>query len=324
MANHVKILRILVVLFALSAAPAAMAQQAPQYTQYIFNELVINPAYAGSKQILNINTTYRNQWTGFEGAPTTQTLSIDGPTHTKNLGWGLHLLNDEIGVQRQTAVYANASTRIDLDHFSTLSLGVAVGASQYVFDGTRLDPGTVSEIPDAAIPQGRVSQILPDLKVGLFFNTERYYAGLSAASLIPFKDSETEIATPRRHFFLSTGYMFDLNQNIRLKPSILVKEDFRSPTGVDLNTFLLLYNRLWFGASYRTALPMFTKQEMKQLDKRNALAVIAQVYVTQKFRVGYSYDMSLTALRNYGSHEVSLGYTFLQKKYGRILTPRNL
>ncbi|WP_162054417.1 PorP/SprF family type IX secretion system membrane protein [Pontibacter pamirensis] len=319
-----KLLRLLLVLTAIAAAPAAMAQQAPQYTQYIFNELVINPAYAGSKQILNINTTYRNQWTGFEGAPTTQTLSIDGPTGTKSLGWGLHLLNDEIGVQRQTAVYANASTRIDLDHFSTLSLGVAVGASQYAFDGTRLDPGMTSEIPDVAIPQGRVSQILPDLKVGLFFNTERYYAGLSAASLIPFKDSETEIATPRRHYFLSTGYMFDLSRNMRLKPSILVKEDFRSPTGVDLNTFLLLYNRLWFGASYRTALPMFTKQEMKQLDKRNALAVIAQVYVTPKFRVGYSYDMSLTALRNYGSHEVSLGYTFLQKKYGRILTPRNL
>ncbi|MFD3002885.1 type IX secretion system membrane protein PorP/SprF [Pontibacter toksunensis] len=322
MAKHVKILKALLVLFAIAAAPAAFAQQAPQYSQYIFNELVINPAYAGSKQILNINTTYRNQWTGFEGAPTTQNLSIDGPTGKKSVGWGLHLLNDEIGVQRQTAVYGNASTRIDLDHYSTLSLGVAVGASQYVLDGTRLNSG--SEIPDTAIPMNRVSQLLPDLKVGLFFNTERYYAGLSAASLVPFKDSNTEIATPRRHYFLSTGYLFDLDRNIRLKPSILLKEDFRSPTSVDLNSFLLLYNRLWLGASYRTALPMFTKQEMKQLGKRNAIAVIAQVYATPKFRVGYSYDISLTALKNYGSHEVSLGYTFLKKKYGRILTPRNL
>ncbi|GAB3541487.1 type IX secretion system membrane protein PorP/SprF [Pontibacter brevis] len=324
MAKHVKTIRIVLGLLLLAAAPAAFAQQAPQYSQYIFNELVINPAYAGSKQILNINTTYRNQWTGFEGAPTTQTVSIDGPTNTKSLGWGLHLLNDEIGVQRQTAVYANASTRIELDRFSTLSLGVAAGASQYVLDGTRLDPGSMSEVPDVAIPQGRVSQVLPDLKVGVFFNTERYYAGLSAASLIPFKDSSTEIATPRRHYFLSTGYLFDLDRNIRLKPSILIKEDFRSPTSVDLNSFLLLYSRLWLGASYRTALPMFTKQAMKQLDKRNAVALMAQVYATPKFRVGYSYDISLSAIRNYGSHEVSLGYTFLQKKYGRILTPRNL
>jgi type IX secretion system PorP/SprF family membrane protein len=322
MATNVKTLKIILVLLGLAAAPAAYAQQAPQYSQYIFNELVINPAYAGSKQILNINTTYRNQWTGFDGAPTTQTLSIDGPTRNKHLGWGLNLLNDEIGVQRQTAIYANAATRIDLDRYSTLSLGLAVGASQYLLDGSRLNPG--SEMPDMAVPQGRVTQVLPDLKAGVFFNTERYYAGLSAASLIPFKDSETEIATPRRHYFLSSGYLFDLSRHVRLKPSILVKEDFRSPTSLDLNSFLLFYNRIWFGASYRTAVPMFTKQEMKRLDKRNALVVMAQVYATPKFRIGYSYDISLTELRNYGSHEVSLGYTFLQKKYGRILTPRNL
>jgi len=322
MSEYVKKLKLLFVLLALAVGPAAVAQQAPQYSQYIFNELVINPAYAGSKQILNINATYRNQWTGFEGAPTTQTISIDGPMHNKHLSWGLHLMNDEIGAQRQTGAYLDAASRIDIDHYSTLSLGLAVGASQYTLDGTRLTPG--SDMPDLAVPQTRVSEILPDLKIGMFFNTERYYAGLSAASLIPFKDSETEIATPRRHYFLSTGYLFDLSRNVRLKPSILLKEDFRSPTSIDLNAFLLLQNRIWVGASYRTAVPMFTKQEMKQLDKRNALAVMAQVYVTPRFRVGYSYDISLTSLKNYGSHEVSLGYTFLQKKYGRILTPRNL
>lgn len=322
MAAFGKKLNTLLLLLGLAMAPAAFAQQAPQYSQYIFNELVINPAYAGSKQILNINATYRSQWTGFEGAPTTQTFSIDGPAYNKNLGWGLHLMNDEIGVQRQTGAYLNAASRISLDRFSTLALGLAVGASQYTLDGTRLRPG--SEMPDMAVPQTRVSQLLPDLKVGVFFNTERYYAGLSAASLIPFKDSETDISTPRRHYFLSSGYLFDLGRHMHLKPSILIKEDFRSPTGVDLNVFLLLQRVVWVGASYRTAAPMFTKQEMKQLDKRNALAVMAQVYATPRFRVGYSYDITLTELRNYGSHEVSLGYTFLQKKYGRILTPRNL
>ena len=322
MATFGKKLNLVLLLLGLATAPAAFAQQAPQYSQYIFNELVINPAYAGSKQILNINATYRNQWTGFDGAPTTQTISIDGPARNKSLGWGLHLMNDEIGVQRQTGAYLNAASRISLDRFSTLALGLAVGASQYTLDGTRLRPG--SEMPDMAVPQTRVSQLLPDLKVGVFFNTERYYAGLSAASLIPFEDSETDISTPRRHYFLSSGYLFDLGRHMHLKPSILIKEDFRSPTGVDLNVFLLLQRVVWVCASYRTAVPMFTKQEMKQLDKRNALAVMAQVYATPRFRVGYSYDISLTALKNYGSHEVSLGYTFLQKKYGRILTPRNL
>ncbi len=322
MVTNVKVLQKLFVLLGIVLAPAAFAQQAPQYSQYIFNELVINPAYAGSKEILSINGTYRTQWTGLQGAPTSQTLSVDGPTDRKGLGWGVHLVNDEIGAQSQTAAYGALSTRIRLDRYSDLALGVAVGASQYVLDGTRLNPG--SEMPDQAIPEGRVSQVLPDLKIGAFYNTERFYAGFSAANLIPFKDSKTEIATPRRHFFLSSGYVFDLNKDVRLKPSILIKEDFRSPTAVDLNAFVLLYNRLWLGASYRTAVPLFTNQQMKQLDKRNAVALIAQVYATKKLRIGYSYDISLNELRSYSSHEVSVGYYFLKKKYGRILTPRNL
>ncbi|ARS37918.1 hypothetical protein CA264_16720 [Pontibacter actiniarum] len=312
----------LIILLGIVAAPAAFAQQAPQYSQYIFNELVVNPAYAGSKQILHANITYRTQWTGLEGAPTSQTLSVDGPTGSKNLGWGLHLINDEIGAQSQTGVYGALSTRIKLDRYSELSLGVAVGVSQYTLDGTKLDPG--SEELDQAIPEGRVSQVLPDLKIGTFYNTERYYVGFSVANLVPFKDDKTEIATPRRHYFLSSGYVFDISRNVRLKPSILIKEDFRSPTAVDLNSFVLLHNRIWFGASYRTAVPMFTNQEMKQLEKRNALALITQVYATQRLRIGYSYDISLNELKNYSSHEVSLGYYFLKKKFGRILTPRNL
>ncbi|MDX5436884.1 MAG: PorP/SprF family type IX secretion system membrane protein, partial [Pontibacter sp.] len=238
------------------------------------------------------------------------------------LGWGVHLVNDEIGAQSQTAAYGALSTRIRLDRYSDLSLGVAVGASQYVLDGTKLDPG--SEMPDQAIPEGRVTQILPDLKIGAFYNTERFYVGVSAASLIPFKASKTEVATPASLYFISSCYVFDINRNVRLKPSILIKEDFRSPTAVDLNAFVLLHNRLWLGASYRTAVPLFTDQQMKQLDKRNAVALIAQIYATKKLRIGYSYDISLNELKNYSSHEVSVGYYFLKKKFGRILTPRNL
>ncbi|GAB3824545.1 hypothetical protein GCM10028895_33030 [Pontibacter rugosus] len=128
--------KLLILLGIILVAPATYAQQAPQYSQYIFNELVINPAYAGSKEILHINSTYRMQWTGLEGAPVTQTLSIDGPTYNKRLGWGLHFVNDELGAQSQTAAYANIATRINLDRFSTLAFGVAVGASQYTLDGT--------------------------------------------------------------------------------------------------------------------------------------------------------------------------------------------
>lgn len=303
-------------------AQTAVAQQAPQYSQYIFNELVINPAYAGSKEILNMNATYRNQWTGLEGAPTTQSISIDGPTSNPRLGWGAHLLNDVLGAQRQSGVYADVSVRIATSRFSKLALGISAGAAQYVLDGTKLQAG--SSLPDAAVPEGMESQILPDAKIGVFFNTERFYAGFTAASLIPYKTANLLVVTPRRHYFLSAGYMFDLGNSMRLKPSILLKEDFKSPTNIDLNTFLLLHERFWVGASYRTALPMFTNLEMKQLGKRDAVALMAQVYATPRLRVGYAYDISLSKLSNYASHEVSVGYSFYKKQHGRILTPRNL
>ncbi|WP_299818017.1 type IX secretion system membrane protein PorP/SprF [uncultured Pontibacter sp.] len=303
-------------------AHVATAQQAPQYTQYIFNELVINPAYAGSKGILNINATYRSQWTGLEGAPTTQTLSVDGPTSNASIGWAAYLVNDKLGAQSHTGAYANLAVRLNMSKYSKLAFGVSAGAAQYKLDGTMLRQG--SQVPDAAIPQGSESKILPDAKVGVFFNTERYFAGLTAANLIPFKSDDLVITTPRRHYFLSTGYMFDLSSNMRVKPSILIKEDFHSPTNIDLNTFLLFGDRFWVGGSYRTSMPMFANAEMKQLSKRNAAAALVQLYVTSKMRVGYSYDMSLNELNNYSSHEVSLGYSFFKKQGGRILTPRNL
>ena len=300
----------------------AEAQQAPQYTQYIFNELVINPGYSGSKDILNVNATYRSQWTGLEGAPSTQTLSVDGSIRNTRLGWGFHLLNDVAGAQSQTGAYGNIAARVHLSRKSQLSFGIAAGVAQYTLDGTKLNPG--DDIPDKAIPPTKETEILPDAKLGIFFNTERYYAGISVANLIPFKSENRMIATPQRHYFLSTGYMFDLGAYVRLKPSLLLKEDFKGPANLDMNAFVVLYNRLWLGGSYRTAIPIFTEVKMDELNKRNAWALLAQVYATPKFRIGYSYDVSLTKLRDYSSHEVSLGYSFFRKQNGRTITPRNL
>jgi type IX secretion system PorP/SprF family membrane protein len=238
------------------------------------------------------------------------------------MGWGGHLINDVAGAQSQTGAYANIAMRINTSRTSQLSLGIAGGISQYTLDGTKLKTG--DDTPDTAIPPGHESQILPDAKIGMFFNTERFYTGLSVANLIPFKDDNTIIATPRRHYFLSSGYMFDLGPWVRLKPSFLLKEDFKGPANLDLNAFLLFYNRVWLGGSYRTSIPMFTDVNMDDIKKRNAWALLVQVYATPKFRVGYSYDVSLTKLRDYSSHEVSLGYSFFKKQNGRTITPRNL
>ena len=317
--NPLKKVLLLLVLF---AAHAVSAQQAPQYTQYIFNELIINPAYAGSKGILNINATHRSQWTGLEGAPITQTLSVEGATKKANIGWAGYLIQDRLGAQSKIGAYGNMAIRVKLNSYTKLALGASVGAVQHTLDGTMLNSG--SQIPDVAIPEGRESRILPEANIGIFLNTERYFVGLTAANLIPFKSEDMLIVTPSRHYFLSTGYMFDLTEKISLKPSMLLKGDLNGPTNVDLNTFLLLSDRFWIGGSYRTSVPMPGSQEMEGLSKRNAAAALVQIYVTPKMRIGYSYDMSLSKSNNYASHEVSLGYSFLKMQGGRILTPRNL
>ncbi|MCC9167354.1 PorP/SprF family type IX secretion system membrane protein [Pontibacter harenae] len=318
-----KLKRLLLLVGVVATTGGAYAQQAPQYTQYIFNEQVINPAYTGSKEVLTINATHRSQWAGIEGAPVTQTLSVDAANKSGRLGWGLNVLNDELGVQKQTGAYANLAVRLKVGQKARLALGFAGGMSQYTLDGTKLRPG-FSTTPDAAVPQSRESEILPDAKAGLFFNTERFYTGFSVANLIPFKGSNLLVAAPRRHYFLSSGYVFDFGPKIKLKPSFLIKEDMESPTNVDLNSFVLLSERLWLGASYRTSMALLKKDnpEAYDLDERNAWAAIAQIYVTPKLRVGYSYDKSLNALKNYASHEVSLGYTFFKKDDSRMLTPR--
>ncbi|WP_018476253.1 PorP/SprF family type IX secretion system membrane protein [Pontibacter roseus] len=313
--------KIWVLLVVVLLAKEAHAQQAPQYTQYIFNELIINPAYAGSKEILNINATHRSQWVGMEGAPTTQTLSLDGSSRSGLVGYGFNAIKDELGAQRQLGVQGNVAVRLQVGEASKLALGFAAGASQYTLDGTVLRPG--SNIPDPSVPQGRASEVLPDARAGVFFNTERFYAGVSVANLINFKQEDLEVTTPRRHFFLSSGYVFNVSPFVILKPSFLVKEDFNSPTSLDLNTFVLLGERIWLGGSYRTAVQVHNKfPDEYSLDKRNAWAAIAQLYVTPKLRLGYSYDVSLNALKSHPSHEISIGYSFFKKQDARMLTPR--
>ncbi len=300
---------------------SAAAQQAPQYSQYIFNGLIINPAYAGSQKILQINGSYRSQWTGLEGAPSTQTISADGAVMRSKLGLGLNMMADKLGAQSTIGMSASASVKHQISRKSEISLGLALGLSQHTLDGTKLNSG--GPTPDGAVPGWKESEMIPDVKVGVFFNTDRFYAGLSAANMFGFTSRDLRVTTPARHFFLTSGYIFDAGPVVRVKPSILIKEDFKSPTNIDANLFVLLYERIWFGTSYRASMPMLKRTDSEEkLATSNAVAVMTQLYATPKIRIGYSYDVTLSELKNYGSHEVSLGYSFLKKRRGRMLTPR--
>jgi type IX secretion system PorP/SprF family membrane protein len=312
-------MRKILLLLLLMASGPLMAQQNAHYTQYIFNGLAINPAYAGSKGVLHVTGMYRSQWAGLEGAPTTQTLSLDGAVLKNKVGLGLHAINDQLGAQGQKSVYGSAAFRVSLGPAARLALGLAGGASQSYTDGNKLKPidGT-----DAYIPDTYQGYWLPDAKAGLFFNTERFFMGLSAANLIGFRNRY--VATPSRHYYFTTGYVFDLNEMLRFKPSLLLKEDFKSPASLDLNAFLLVGDRVWLGGSYRTGVKLYNLSgyEAEGLDTNNAWAMIAEVYLSPRIKVGYSYDVTLTSLRGYASHEVSLGFYFYKKEEAKSLTIR--
>lgn len=295
----------------------ALAQQQAQYTQYIFNGLGINPAYAGSKGIINANGIYRSQWVGLEGAPTTQTISVDGAIAKQKIGLGLLIVNDQIGAQGHKSVFSNIAFRVNVSETARIALGIAAGASQYYTDGTKLHPNDQNF--DPSIPTTKVSTILPDTRAGLFFNTEQFYVGLSAFNLVGFKSKF--VATPARHFYLTSGYILPINEWLKFKPSFLIKEDFKSPTNIDLNAFMLIGDRVWLGGSYRTGTKTF-KNNYQEIDLSNAWALATEIYLTEKIKVGYSHDFTVTSLRQYAGHELSLGFYFFKKEAGRTLTIR--
>ncbi|MCC9166522.1 PorP/SprF family type IX secretion system membrane protein [Pontibacter harenae] len=309
-------MKVLYTLLALLLTFAASAQQNPQYSQYIFNSMVINPAYTGSKNVLNLNAFHRSQWVGLEGAPTTQSLALDGIVASNRLGLGLQLTRDQIGAQTNTAAYANAAVKLPVSAAGVLSLGIALGAVQNTFDGAKL--GITN---DPSIPSGKEVNLKTDVKIGMYFHNDRFYAGVSASDLIQYKDMQQ--VEPERHYFFTAGYVFDVSSFVKFKPSILVKEDFHAPANLDVNGFVLLGDKLWLGGSYRTSVNVFNKNpEEPDVRKRTAAALIAELQVSKALRVGYSFDQMLNDMNGVNTHEVSVGYYFFKKKDTKMMTPQ--
>jgi type IX secretion system PorP/SprF family membrane protein len=320
-------IKYMVLLFVISFTKS-YSQQTIQFSQYVFNGLAVNPAYAGYKDDITLNLSSRIQWVGINGAPQTNTISIDGLTNgeTKNVGLGLWASTDELGPQSTTAVYANYSYRIRFDANDTkrLCFGIGAGLLQYNIDASKFN---ATDVSDGLLPTGNQSKLTPDFRVGIYYYSSSMYIGASVLSLMPASpntSSSAAIVTQIRHVYLTGGAMVQLSESMALKPSIMIKEDFRGPTNVDLTAFLLMNKTLWLGASYRTGVPLLkTNNLQSDLDKNDAFAAMIEFYAGDSFRIGYAYDFSTNSLltKQTGSHELSLTYSFRGKK-PRIINPR--
>jgi len=301
------------------------AQQDVQFSQYVFNGLSVNPAYAGYREELYLHSTYRQQWAGFQGAPQTGTVAMDGVTdvYTKRVGLGGQVTWDRLGPQESIALYGSYAYRIPMANDSRLSIGLGVGITQYAVDGSSRK---YVDADDPALTLGKQSTLVPDARFGIYYNTYRTFIGFSIMDLFSaytggkmYFGNGTLYSTLRksRHIYLSGGTVIYLNNDIKLKPSVMIKEDLKGPTNIDLNVFVLLQERLWLGASYRAGMNLWGKTALtSSVDPGTAISVMAEVFVSDNMRLGYSYDLSTNGISRYqrGSHELSIGILFPHNK----------
>jgi type IX secretion system PorP/SprF family membrane protein len=294
-----KKLSLFVLFIGVVTAELAFAQQDPQYTQYMYNMNVVNPAYAGSKEGLSITALYRNQWSGLDGAPDTFTFSAHSPVGDK-VGLGLSAIRDELGPIAETNVYADFSYTLDVGASTKLALGVKAGATFH-------DVGLVDlELQDPNDPffSQNISNTYPNVGAGAFLYGEKFYVGLSVPNLINsvhLDENGLKYGSETQHYFATAGYVFDVSENVKLKPSAMVKSAFDAPLSFDANLNALFYNRFELGASYR-------------LD--DTFSGLVGFQVTDNIRIGYAYDYITSDLDGVAnaSHEVIVTFDLFFSK----------
>lgn len=312
--------QLLSLLAAVTLSTASYAQQDPMYTQYMFNMLGVNPAYAGSRNVLSVTGLYRNQWLGIDGAPVTQTLSVDFPVSNKRIGLGVTLVNDKIGIQKNLNAYLSYSYRLRLGK-GVLSLGLQAGANNYsanfnpVMTNSLYNGGNGGGTQDPAFQQN-FTKTLPNVGAGLYYSTDKFFLSLSAPKILQYSlstavtgiSSANNIARQYRHFFLSSGFVLPLSENVKLKPSFLLKAVEGAPLELDINANLWFGGKFGIGASYRTG---------------DSVDGMLEFQLTPQFRLGYAYDFTLTRLGKHttGSHEILVRY---ETGYGKrkVISPR--
>jgi type IX secretion system PorP/SprF family membrane protein len=294
-----KKLTLLVLLLVVLSAEVASAQQDPQYTQYMYNMNVVNPAYAGSKEGLSITALYRNQWAGFDDAPVTFTFSAHSPISDK-IGLGLSAIKDELGPVSETNVFADFSYTIDVGPSTKLALGIKAGFSFHdvgLVDLSLQDPG------DPFFSQD-INNTYPNIGAGAFLYGDKFYVGLSVPNLLTsvhLDENGIKYGSETNHFFGTAGYVFQVSDNLKLKPSVMVKTAFDSPISYDANINALFFEKFELGASYR-------------LD--DSFSGLVGFQVNPNIRIGYAYDHITSEINTVAgaSHEVILTFDLFFKK----------
>jgi type IX secretion system PorP/SprF family membrane protein len=288
------------------ALAESRAQQDPHYTQYMYNMSVINPAYAGSKESISGGLLYRKQWVEIEDAPTTGTFFIHSPVG-RNVGLGLSFITDRIGPVEEHNVYGDFSYTLNLGGEHRLAFGIKAGVTMHKVDFNTIYP-TLPDPEDDVFASGNPSETFLNVGSGVFYYTDKYYLAFSMPNMLKAKYLDydgTKYGSEELHYFLTGGYVFDLNPNLKFKPFAMVKSSVNSPISVDASANFLFNEKLELGATYR-------------LD--DSFGAMINFAITPSLKIGYAYDHIVSDLKvvTPSSHEVILLFDLqLAKKVSR-------
>jgi type IX secretion system PorP/SprF family membrane protein len=286
---------VLISLIALATLFDAKAQQAPHYTQYMYNMNIINPAYAGSKENLSFGLLYRKQWVNIEGAPTTFSFSGSSPVG-KNVGLGLSMISDQIGPVKEQNVYGDFSYTLNLGGEHKLAFGLKAGA-------TFQKVGLFSEINNGSLPNPTdeffkedTNAINFNMGAGLFYYTNKYYFAASIPNMIKsahLNPNGVKYGTEVPHYFVTGGYVFNINPTLKFKPSLMLKSAVNSPASLDVSSNFLFFDKFEAGLTYRL---------------NDSFGGMVNYALNPSLRVGYAYDSVISALNatTRSSHEIIL------------------
>lgn len=280
------------------------AQQETQHSMYFFNPVLLNPAYAGSQEAIQVTGTVRDQWTNLKGAPKTQVLSLHSPLKKENIGVGFTVLNDQLGITKNTGVYADLAYSIKVNKKNNrLAFGVKVGMDFFRQDFSSL---RVNDNTDALYTEGfNYKKNLFNIGAGLYYYGKRHYIGISTPRLVKNKINlaSDQQALQENHYYAFGGFVMKLNPAINMRPSFIVKYVNNAPLSIEGNLSFLFYDKIWIGAMYR---------------HKAATGLNIMYNINQNLRIGYAYDYQLTSLQKFsqGSHEIMLSYDLRSKAKG--------
>ncbi len=333
----------LLVSFGLLCTGMAFAQQKPVYTQYILNNYIINPAISGIENYTDLKFSYRNQWSGINGAPVTTYMSIHGPIGKKDYrttatsysvpgenprgrsyveeytapephhGVGAIVVSDKTGYISRWGAYATYAYHRGLNPRTTLSAGFMVGMSSVTVDASKIEWGspTFTSQSDLAIGylSGAISKMKPEVGAGLWLYGAQYFAGVSVMNIIPAKakfgaDSSIYGSNFKPHFFVTAGYKTFVSDDLSLTPSIMVQYVKPIPPQIFAGLKLQYQDKAWVGTNFRFG------------DQLGGFSAMAGLNISNSFNIGYAYDVAPSALNQYSrnTHELMVGF-LLGNKY---------